>query len=43
MGIVCGIFGNHFFVIIFEYVLKYVTHKTIMKEKEQENNPTPHE
>ena len=32
---------NHFFIMIFENVLKYVTHKIIMNESQRENNPTP--
>lgn len=32
---------NHFFIMIFENVLKYVTHKIIMNETQRENNPTP--
>ena len=32
---------NHFFIMIFENVLKYVTHKIIMNETQRENSPTP--
>ena len=32
---------NHFFVIISKDVLKYIAHKIIMEDKEQENNPYP--
>ena len=32
---------NHFFIMIFKNVLKYVTHKIIMNESQRENNPTP--
>ncbi|MDY3873155.1 MAG: hypothetical protein SOZ30_08320, partial [Roseburia lenta] len=31
----------HFFVIISKDVLKYIAHKIIMEDKEQENNPYP--